>query len=57
MSEADEEPLQIVGAGLFDLGSIDMDITEEEFFIGHQSVEVEPEGAEVFSQVSGLLLE
>lgn len=56
MLEADEEPLEVVLAGLLDLPALDVDVVEEEPLLGDQAIEVEAERGDVRLQlVLGLL--
>ena len=56
-AQADEQPLQVVFAGLLDLGRIDMDMVDHHLFLVDQAVYVKPEGCHVFREVRGRLLE
>ena len=57
MAEPDEQPLQVVLAGVLKLAFLDMHVVERQLFPGHQIVQVEAQGGEVFGQLVGLLLE
>ena len=41
--EPEEEPLEIVFAGLLDLAALDADVIEPDFFLRHELVQVEAE--------------
>ena len=56
-AEPDEEPFEIVLAGLFDLGAFDRDMVEDQFLLLDKLVEIEPHRLEVLLQVVDLLLE
>eukprot|EP00825_Cyclidium_porcatum_P000562 TRINITY_DN10187_c0_g1_i3.p4 TRINITY_DN10187_c0_g1~~TRINITY_DN10187_c0_g1_i3.p4 ORF type:complete len:140 (-),score=5.72 TRINITY_DN10187_c0_g1_i3:93-512(-) len=41
-AEPDEQAFEVILAGLFDLGSVDGDVVEDQFFLADEFVEVEP---------------
>ena len=53
--DANEESFQVVFARLLDFAPLDVHVVKIELFAGHQSVQVEPEGGEVYYQLLGLL--
>ncbi len=55
--EPDEEPVEIVLAGLLDLAALHLDVIERELPLRRQGVEVEPERGHVPGQLEGALLE
>ena len=57
VSQANEEPVQVVFAGLFDLAPLDANVIQGELLLTHQVVEVETQRADVFGEFFGRLLE
>lgn len=55
--EADEQPFQVVLAGLLDLVALDAYVTDLEFLLLGKGVQVEPEGTDVLNQFLGGFLE
>src|SRR4030095_10770309 len=56
VAQADEEPFEIVLAGLLDLAGLDIDVIDQEFVLADQLLQVDAEGADVPGQVTGRLL-
>ena len=56
-AEADEEPLEVVLAGLAELGPVDVDVVEGELLLRDEALQVEAERREVLLEVLDLLLE
>ena len=56
-AEADEQPLQIILAGLLDLAALNADMLEHEFFLGDELVQVEAERADVGGEFRGVFFE
>ena len=57
IAQANEEPLEIVVAGLLDLAAVDADVVERDFLFLDQSRQVEAQGGDVLRQLLGALLE
>lgn len=57
VAEADEQPLQIILAGLLDLAALNVDMLEHEFFLGDELVQVEAERADIGGEFRGVFLE
>ena len=57
MAEADEQAFEIVLTGLLDLGTLDVDVVQQQFVFSGQLVQVEAEGAHILRQFLGSFLE
>ena len=57
VAETDEEPFEIVLAGLLDLAAFDMDVIEQDHFLRGELVQIEAERADVGCEFGGVFLE
>ena len=57
VAQADEQPVEVVLAGLLDLAALDLDVVERKQVPGDQVVEVEAQRADVLDELLGPLLE
>ena len=57
IAEADEKALEIVFAGLVDLGALDLDVVDGDLLLGDQLFDVVVERADVLDEVSGPFFE
>ncbi len=57
VAEPDEEPLEIVVAGLLDLAALDADVVEDDFLVLDQSRKIEAQGGDVLRQLIRAFLE
>jgi hypothetical protein len=55
--QPDEEPFEVVLAGLRDLAALDVHVIDDDLVLGDEGVEIESQRADVLSQLLGRLLE